>query len=63
MIEYKFNLELFKTIMNIPSPSGYTVNMTNFLIDYCKENNFTYESNKKGNIILPFQVKNHIPLV
>lgn len=52
MIEYKFNLELFKTIMNIPSPSGYTVNMTNFLIDYCKENNFTYESNKKGNIII-----------
>ena len=38
--------------MEIPSPSGYTVQVTNFLIDYCKANNLKYETNKKGNVII-----------
>lgn len=52
MVKYQFDLNLFKTIMEIPSPTGYTIKMTNFIIDYCKASNLTYETNKKGNVII-----------
>jgi len=46
------DLELFKKLMNIPSPTGYTKNVINFLDEFCKGLGYSTYRNKKGNLIV-----------
>ena len=45
-------LEFAKKILEIPSPVGYTKNVINYLVDFCKERKLDYEISKKGNLII-----------
>lgn len=47
-----FILEQAKKILDIDSPSGYTDKAIEYLENFCKDNNLSYEKNKKGNLIV-----------
>jgi putative aminopeptidase FrvX len=47
-----------KEILNIPSPTGYTKNIINYLTDVCKEKKLDYHLSKKGNLIINFKGQN-----
>lgn len=47
-----FILEQAKKILDIDSPSGYTDKAIKYLENFCKDNNLSYEKNKKGNLIV-----------
>lgn len=49
-MEYKNILEFAKKILSIPSPSGYTKEVINFLASYCKEKNYDYSFINNGNL-------------
>lgn len=46
------NLNLLKDIMNIPSPTGYTMDVINYLDEYCKNLGYPTSRNQKGNLIV-----------
>ncbi len=53
-------LEFAKTILEIPSPTGYSVEIAKFLEKELNNKNLIYYKNRKGNIIVPLQGKtNH----
>lgn len=45
-------LSFAQTILNIPSPSGYTKDVINFLVDECKKRNLIYEILNNGNLLI-----------
>ena len=51
-------LEFAKKILAIPSPSGYTKNVIEFLAEECKRKNVKYNISNKGNLIIEFPGKN-----
>ena len=52
MKPYKNILKLAEDILNIPSPSGYTKDVINFLVNICKEENYEYEVLNNGNLMV-----------
>jgi len=52
MIDYKNILSLAKEILAIPSPSGYTKEVINFLVEICKKENYVYEVLNNGNLMV-----------
>lgn len=51
-------LEFAKKILEIPSPTGYTKNVIDFLVNICKEKKLNYSLTKKGNLIIEFKGEN-----
>lgn len=51
-------LEFAKEILNIPSPTGYSKEVINFLEDECKERGLCYTKNRKGNLIIEIKGQN-----
>jgi len=45
-------LEFAKRLLSIPSPSGYTKDAINFLIQECQNRNLDYEILPKGNLVI-----------
>lgn len=45
-------LDFAKEILEIPSPSGYTKNIINHLVNICKENGYTHEVLNNGNLLI-----------
>ena len=43
MYDYKNIFTLAKDILAIPSPSGYTKEVINYLVEICKKENSEYE--------------------
>lgn len=60
-MDIKFNEEKFwefsKNLFAIPSPTGYTTNAINFLIDECKKRNLKCERINNGNLIIEYKGK------
>lgn len=52
MIDYNNILILAKDILSIPSPSGYTKNVIDFLINKCNEEGHSYELLNNGNLVV-----------
>ena len=52
MYDYKNILTLANDILSIPSPSGYTKEVINFLIKKCEEEKFNYEQLNNGNLVI-----------
>lgn len=52
MYDYTKILDFSKKILSIPSPSGYTKNVINYLVDVCKQENYDYELLTNGNLIV-----------
>lgn len=50
-------LEFAKKILEIPSPSGYTKNVINFLAEECKQRKLDYHITNKGNLIIEMKGK------
>lgn len=50
-------LEFAKEILEIPSPTGYSLEISNFLENEILKKKLTYFKNKKGNIIVPIKGK------
>jgi putative aminopeptidase FrvX len=48
-------LEFAKKILAIPSPTGYTKNVINFLVEECRKNNLDYYICNKGNLVIQFK--------
>lgn len=55
-------LEFAKKILEIPSPSGYTKNIIEYLANICKEKNLDYYITKKGNLIIEMKGENSYTL-
>lgn len=55
-------LEFAKKILEIPSPSGYTNNIINYLSSICKEKGLDYHITPKGNLIIEFAGENDYTL-
>lgn len=51
-MDRKFLYDFAKKILSIDSPSGFTINIINYLEDYVKSKNLQYEKNRKGNLII-----------
>ena len=51
-------LEFAKKILEIPSPSGFTKNVIDFLVEECKNRNLDYKLNNKGNLIIEMSGEN-----
>lgn len=51
-------LDFAKKILEIPSPSGYTKNVINFLVEECKQRGLDYHIANKGNLIVEITGKN-----
>nr|HPN60800.1 aminopeptidase [Bacilli bacterium] len=47
-------LAFAKQILEIPSPSGYTKNVINFLKKHCEKEGFQHHLTQKGNLIIQF---------
>lgn len=52
MKDYKSILTFASEILAIPSPSGYTKEVIDFLIKKCEEENFEYEKLNNGNLVI-----------
>lgn len=52
MYDYKDILKLSEKILAIPSPSGYTKNVINFLINICNEKGYSYEVSNNGSLVV-----------
>ena len=52
MKDFQFNIKLMEEIFNIPSPSGYTFKIINYLDEYVTKLGFTTSRNQKGNLIV-----------
>ena len=52
MYDYKDILKLSEKILAIPSPSGYTKNVINFLINLCNEKGYSYEVSNNGSLVV-----------
>ena len=52
MYDYKNIFTLAKDILAIPSPSGYTKEVINFLVEICKKENYEYEVLNNGNLMV-----------
>lgn len=57
-MEHKLDLKLFENIMNIPSPTGYTEQVIDYIKDYAKTLGYDSYKNKKGNLIIEVKGKN-----
>ena len=57
MYDYKNILNFAKEILAIPSPSGYTKQVINYLIDVCKKENFQYEELNCGSLVVTIKGK------
>ena len=57
MYDYKNVLNFAKEILAIPSPSGYTKQVINYLIDVCKIENFQYEELNCGSLVVTIKGK------
>lgn len=51
-------LEFAKKILEIPSPSGYTNNVINFLANECKNKKLNHYTTPKGNLIIEIKGQN-----
>lgn len=51
-VNYLDILKLAKEIIAIPSPSGYTEGVINYLKDFCKENEFEWELLKNSSFVI-----------
>ena len=51
-MDKSYILNFAEKILSIDSPSGYTHNIINYLEEICKSNNYAYEKNRKGNLII-----------
>ena len=51
-------IDLFKELMLIPSPTGYTNNVVKFLDNYVKGLGYETSRNKKGNLIVHHYIEN-----
>lgn len=58
-MEHKLDLKLFENIMNIPSPTGYTEQVIDYIKDYAKELGYDSYKNKKGNLIIEVKGKSN----
>ncbi len=54
-INKEFTLNLLKEIINIPSPTGYTKNVMNYIEKVISEYGYIFYSNKKGNRIIEIE--------
>ena len=52
MKNFEFNIKLMEEIFNIPSPSGYTFKIINYLDEYVTKLGFKTSRNQKGNLIV-----------
>ncbi len=52
-------VEYFDQIINIPSPTGYTNKIKDYLVENAKKNNIKYETTKKGAVLYKFESKNN----
>ena len=52
MFDYNRIFKLSKEILDIPSPSGYTKNVINYLIDLCEKEGFSYETQNNGSFVV-----------
>lgn len=52
MYDYKDILKLSEKILAIPSPSGYTKNVIDFLINLCNEKGYSYEVSNNGSLVV-----------
>lgn len=50
-------LEFAKKILEIPSPTGYSIEIASFIENEFKKRKLAYHKNKKGNIIVPLKGK------
>ncbi len=57
MYDYKNILNFAKEILAIPSPSGYTKQVINYLIDVCKKEKFQYEELNCGSLVVTIKGK------
>ncbi|MDD4389075.1 MAG: aminopeptidase, partial [Bacilli bacterium] len=51
-------LKFAEKILSIPSPSGYTKKIINYLAEECKDRNLIYDISPKGNLIINLEGKN-----
>ena len=56
-MNHKLDLKLFENIMNIPSPTGYTHKVIDYIQVYAKELGYESYQNKKGNLIIDVKGK------
>ena len=52
MYDYNRILKLADQILAIPSPSGYTKNVIDFLINLCEKEGYQYEKTNTGNLVV-----------
>lgn len=52
MYDYKRIFDFSKKILEIPSPSGYTKDVINYLINICNAENYQYEKLNNGNLVV-----------
>lgn len=57
MYNYNRILTLASDILAIPSPSGYTKDVINFLVNLCEKENYKYERLNNGNLVVTIQGK------
>ncbi len=61
MYDYKKIFTLAKEILDIPSPSGYTKEVINFLVNFCKKENFEFEVLNNNNLVVTIKGQtNHV---
>lgn len=56
------NIDLLEKLTSIPSPSGYTNNLTNYLKDYLTSLGYHPFQNQKGNLFVKVEGKNNYTL-
>lgn len=55
MYDYNKILLFAKEILSIPSPSGYTKNIIDYLVGECQKYNFDYEKLNNGNLVISIE--------
>ena len=58
MFDYKRIFTTSKEILAIPSPSGYTKNVINYLKDLCEKEGFKYEVMNSGSFVVSIEGEN-----
>ncbi len=58
-MNHKLDLKLFENIMSIPSPTGYTHKVIEFIQNYVNELGYESYKNKKGNLIVEVKGKSN----
>jgi len=58
MFDYKRIFTLASEVLSIPSPSGYTKNVIDFLVKLCEQEGFSYERMNNGNLVVSIKGEN-----